>query len=249
MTAAALHSLRKVGVNCITYSTDDPWNPVHRAPWHLAALPLYDTIFSTRRACVQDFKRLGCADVRYLPFGYDDQLFGVSVDPATEATAETVLFVGGADRDRAEFFRDFLRYGPRPTLAGSYWERYAHTQPLSVGQKTAAELRNLTASAAVNLCLVRRANRDGHVMRSFEIPACGGFMIAEDTAEHRELFGPEGECALYFTGPRDAAEKVNLALADRAGRARMARAAHSRISSQGHTYRDRLRLMLQVAAT
>ena len=123
-------------------------------------------------------------------------------------------------------------------------ERYANTRALSIGLKTASEVRTLTAGAAVNLCLVRRANRDGHVMRSFEIPACGGFMIAEDTVEHRDVFGPEGECVLYFTGPRDAAEQARRALADPAARSLMARAAHQRIVGQGHTYRDRLRQML-----
>jgi spore maturation protein CgeB len=195
---------------------------------------------------LEDFKRLGCADVRYLPFGYDERLFWAAGDPAPEGLTETVLFVGGADRDRAEFFGAFLRHGPRPTLVGGYWERYGNTRALSIGLKTASEVRTLTAGAAVNLCLVRRANRDGHVMRSFEIPACGGFMIAEDTVEHREIFGPEGKCVLYFSSPRDAAEQARRALADPAARSLMARAAHHRIVSQGHTYRDRLRHMLEV---
>jgi hypothetical protein len=248
VSAEALRAFRAAGVRCLNYATDDPWNPVHCASWHLEALPLYDTVFSTRRSNLEDFKRLGCADVRYLSFGYDERLFWAPGDPGPEALAETVLFVGGADRDRVAFFYAFVRHGPRPTLAGGYWERYSHTRPLSIGHKPAEELRTLTAGAGVNLCMVRRANRDGHVMRSFEIPACGGFMIAEDTAEHREIFGPEGECVLYFSGPRDAAEKALRALADPAGRSRMARAAHQRIVSQGHTYRDRLRHMLEVTA-
>jgi spore maturation protein CgeB len=245
ITAPALRALRDGGVRCIAYATDDPWNPAHRAPWYHKALPVYHAVFSPRRSNLDDFRRLGCADVRYLPFAYDDRLFGAPVDsePRPRAAAG-VLFVGGADRDRAEFFHAFLQHGPRPTLVGGYWERYAHTRPLCIGQRTPAELRALTACAAVNLCLVRRANRDGHVMRSFEIPACGGFMIAEDTVEHREIFGPEGECVLYFTGPRGAAEKVGLALADPVGRARMARAAHDRIVGRAHSYRDRLRQMI-----
>jgi spore maturation protein CgeB len=248
ITAEVVRALRDMGVRCIAYSTDDPWNPVHRAPWNLEALPLYDIVFSPRRSNIDDFKRLGCVDVRYLPFAYDERLFAPPVDPAPVVPPNTVLFVGGADRDRAEFFNAFLAHGPRPTLVGGYWERYAQMRPLSIGHKTAAELRKWTAGAAVNLCLVRRANRDGHVMRSFEIPACGGFMIAEDTSEHRDIFGPEGECVLYFSGPRDAAEKVCRALADPADRARMARAAHHRIVGRGHTYRDRLRQMLQSAS-
>jgi spore maturation protein CgeB len=249
ITAEAVRALQDLGVQCVTYSTDDPWNPAHCAAWHLEALPLYDTVFSPRRSNLEDFRRLGCSDVRYLPFGYDERLFGAPTGPALNASAETVLFVGGADQDRAQFFGTFLQHGPRPTLVGGYWECYAHTRPLSLGLRTAAELRGLTASAAINLCLVRRANRDGHVMRSFEIPACGGFMIAEDTAEHRDIFGPEGECVLYFSGPRDAADKVRVALADPAGRSQMACAAHHRIVSQGHTYRDRLAQMLAATAT
>jgi spore maturation protein CgeB len=249
ITAEIVRALQDLRVQCIAYPTDDPWNPAHCAVWHLKALPLYDTVFSPRRSNLDDFRRLGCSDVRYLPFGYDERLFGPFIGPASKALAETILFVGGADQDRAQFFSTFLQHGPRPTLVGGYWERYAHTRPLSIGPRTAAELHGLTAGAAVNLCLVRRANRDGHVMRSFEIPACGGFMIAEDTAEHRDIFGPEGECVLYFSGPRDAAEKVRFALADPAGRSRMACAAHHRIVSQGHTYRDRLAQMLAATAT
>jgi hypothetical protein len=248
ITADALRALRGMGVCCITYATDDPWNPVHRASWHLEALPIYNAVFSPRRSNLDDFRRLRCANVYYLPFAYDERTCGIAGGPPPAGAAETVLFVGGADRDRAQFFSAFLQHGPRPTLVGGYWERYAHTRRLSIGIRIGEELHRLTACAAVNLCLVRRSNRDGHVMRSFEIPACGGFMIAEETEEHRDLFGPEGERVLYFSGPRDAADKVGAALADPAGRSRMAQAAHRMVVSAGHTYRDRLKHMLDAAA-
>ncbi|MEQ1517108.1 MAG: glycosyltransferase [Usitatibacteraceae bacterium] len=132
-----------------------------------------------------------------------------------------------------------------PTLVGAYWDRHADTAKLTLGQMQAAKLSQATARAAVNLCLVRRANRDGHVMRSFEIPAVGGFMIAEDTAEHREIFGPEGECVLYFAGPIEAAAKTKWALAHPDDRRRMAKECHRRITSGAHTYGDRLHTMLE----
>jgi spore maturation protein CgeB len=246
LTARSLAALQRAGIRCVNFSTDDPWNPAHRARWHLEALPLYDTVFTPRRTNVEDLRRLGCRDVRYLPFAYDDRLFGP--EPLRDAaTSADVLFVGGADRDRADFFAAYLGHGPQPTLVGGYWERYSHTLPLSVGQKSAAELRVMTAQAAVNLCLVRRANRDGHVMRSFEIPAVGGFMIAEDTTEHRELFGEESHCVLYFSTPEEAAEKSRWAVAHPLERRRMADVAHALITRGGHTYRHRLQAMLDVA--
>ena len=246
LTAAALERLKAAGVVCINYSTDDPWNRYQRARWHLRALKHYDAVITTRRANVKDFLDLGCSDVRYLPFAYDDELFGTATSPAA-ASPYDVLFVGGADRDRAASMARFMRSGPRVKLVGSYWDRFSETRGCELGHKDSAEARALTAAAAVDLCLVRRANRDGNVMRSFEIPAVGGFMLAEDTPEHRNIFGAEGESVLYFTSPEDAAEKARWCLANPGERQRMASAAHALIISGGHTYRDRLLLMLTVA--
>jgi spore maturation protein CgeB len=247
LTATALAQLKAFGVFSINYSTDDPWNRYQKAAWYLRALKHYATVFTTRRANIKDFRDLGCSDVRYLPFAYDDELFGTTVPPATASTHD-VLFVGGADRDRAEFMAEFMRSGPRVTLVGGYWDRFSETRSCGLGHKDSAEARALTAAALVNLCLVRRANRDGNVMRSFEIPAVGGFMLAEDTLEHREIFGPEGENVLYFTDPETAAEKARWALAHPSDRQRMANAAHRLIAAGKHTYCDRLLQMLTAAA-
>lgn len=249
MTQSALLKLRALGVHSSNYSTDDPFNPVHAARWHLRSLREYDVVFTPRRANVEDLMALGCRDVRYLPFGYDEELFKPPRStPADGDTGEAphVLFVGGADRDRAGFFADFVRVGPKPLLVGSYWERYHDLREVSIGQKPPESLRALTAGAAVNLCLVRRANRDGHVMRSFEIPAVGGFMLAEDTAEHREIFGEEGRCVLYFQSPQQAATKAIWALRNPVDRQRMAAAAHRHVTYGQHTYRHRLQQMLTV---
>ena len=84
-------------------------------------------------------------------------------------------------------------------------------------------------------------------MRSFEIAAIGGCMLAEDTAEHREIFGADGSCVVYFRDAADAAERAGVLLADAGLRTRLATCAHQRISGGGNTYRDRLRCMLEAA--
>jgi hypothetical protein len=45
----------------------------------------------------------------------------------------------------------------------------------------------------MNPCLVRRSNRNGHVLRSSEIAAIGGRIVTEDTVEHPQLLGPDGD--------------------------------------------------------
>lgn len=247
LTATALRTLRAMGMVCVNYSTDDPWNPALRARWHLLVLPEYDAVFTTRRANIANFSDIGCAEVQYLPFGYDEWLFCPRARPLAELTPD-ILFVGGADRDRVSFMSEFLRTGPRVALVGGYWEDFPAMRPYVLGRQAPEALCALTAAAKVNLCLVRRANRDGHVMRSFEIAAVGGCMLAEDTTEHREIFGPDGDAVVYFRSPGEAAERAQLLLADPAERGRLSAAIRTRISSGAHTYRDRLAAILDAAA-
>jgi hypothetical protein len=244
LTASALRTLRAMGIVCVNYSTDDPWNPVLRALWHLRLLPEYDAVFTTRRVNIGNFADIGCGEVHYLPFGYDEWLVCHRAR-TLDGPAPDVLFVGGADRDRFAFMTEFLRTGPRVALIGGYWERFRAMRPYALGRQPPEVLCALTTAAKVNLCLVRRANRDGHVMRSFEIAALGGCMLAEDTAEHREIFGTDGEAVVYFRTPREAAERARLLLADSAERARLSATVRARISSGAHTYRDRLVSILE----
>ena len=239
LTRGVVDALRAAGSKVCNYSTDDPFNPQHKAAWHLANLPSYGTVFTTRTSNVEDLRHLGCRDVRYLPFGFDEAP-GEPGAPGTGETERDVLFVGGADAERADFFREFVTHGATVSVAGGYWERWAPPGARNLGMLGIEEVNVRTARAAVNICLVRRANRDGHVMRSFEIPAAGGFMLAECTPEHRALFGPEGKCVLYFRSPGEAAEKCRWALSHPAERQRMAAAAYGRITGGGHSYRDRL---------
>ena len=244
----ALEELRALGVFCVNYSTDDPWNSGQRAGWFLRALPRYNVVFTPRRANVEDFRSLGCAEVRYLPFAFAPDLFSPPL-PARiggELPREA-LFVGGADDDRVRFFGDCIEAGLRPSLVGDYWDRYPRTRPFAAGRLDPTELVRVTANAVVNICLVRRANRDGHVMRSFEIPAVGGFMVAEDTDEHRALFGADGERVCYFRSPAEAVERTRWAYSHPEERARMAASALALVTGGGHTYRDRLKLMLEAA--
>jgi spore maturation protein CgeB len=211
-------------------------------------LPSYDIVFSTRRSNLEDLQRLGCPKVHYLAFGYDETLFASPVQSG-HTPAHDVLFVGGADADRAAFMTEFMRHGPPVAVAGGYWERYPAFRAYALGIKPPELIRALTVTAKVNLCLVRRANRDGHVMRSFEIAAAGGCMLAQDTDEHREMFGPEGEVVLYFRDAKEAAQRARALLGDSSERKRLAANLHRRIVDGAHTYTHRLATMLGIAST
>lgn len=240
-------ALRMGGVRLVNYLTDDPWQRPVVAAWFIQALPAYCAVYCTKREVVGDLRRAGAEQVEFLPFAYDPELHFVGVGDGAKLDEQgaDVLFVGGGDRDRFPFLRALIKAGLKVVIHGSYWERDSVTKTAWRGQVGPEQLRTSTRSARVCLCLVRRANRDGHVMRTFEIAAMGGCMLAEDTQEHREILGADGECAVFFRDERELVEKARWLLAHPEERSRLVRAAHQRITGGRNTYADRLRTMLE----
>lgn len=243
ITAATLQTLRARGVRCLNFSTDDPWNPVHRSRWALEALPHYDCVYTPRQANLAEFQAIG-ATVRYLPFGYDPKHCQIDAALAKQTPAYELLFVGGADADRKQFMRELLRGGARPSIVGDYWQKSPEFAEFALGMRPPEVLAALTANAAICLILVRRANRDGHVMRSLEAAGTGACLLVEDTPEHRALFGADGEQVRYFTTATEAAQRAQELLADRTQREALRSRLKLSMQQSAHTYRDRLETML-----
>jgi spore maturation protein CgeB len=246
VTREVLLGMQKMGIQVFDYLTDDPWNPGQYSSWFLTALRHYDHIFSPRRANLDDLKQHGCPAVSYLPFAYSEEAHLVSF-PGVEnndPSRPDIVFVGGADSDRVPFMTALIQANFNLQLYGGYWERYTQTRPHACGHVQPRDAQRVTANAKIALCLVRRANRDGHVMRSLEIPAMGGCMLVESTAEHRDLFGEEGKAVLYFQDIPELIQKARWLQDHPEERQRLREAVHRLITTGGHTYRDRLRSML-----
>lgn len=220
-------------VRRVVFLTDDPWNPEFSAKWFFEALPHYDVVFTPRRANMNDLRKHGCRDVRYLPFGYDPRHF--HADPQTKTV--DAFFAGGADDERIAFLTPLLTGEFKVELAGDFWGKYFATRDFAAGHFDPDQLRRATARAHVNICMVRAANRDGHVMRSLEIPAVGGAMLVQDTEEHRALFGDD---VMYFNTAKGLEARFRSLMTDASLREKLAARVHARITGGGHTYRDRL---------
>lgn len=250
LDAEALHSAGRSAVVRMNFLTDDPWNSSHRASWFMRALPRYDVVFSPRRANLEDLRRAGCDKVIYLPFAYEPAIHFPEAPAGPqeqEKYASDVVFAGGADAERVPYLAALIQAGVRVGLYGGYWGRYPETRAFDRGLASSGALRKAVGAARIALCLVRRANRDGHAMRTYELAAMGACILAEDTEEHREILGAEGVSAVYFRSIPEMLERVRELLRDAAWRNRLASAVRTRICSEGNTYRDRLDTMLRFA--
>jgi spore maturation protein CgeB len=190
--------------------------------------------------------------VRYLPFAYAPGLhFCERPDNSEEAArfCADVVFAGGADADRVPLVNRLIRERFDVALYGGYWNRFPATRPCARGRAAPSTLRKAIGGSKVALCLVRRANRDGNAMRTFEVAAMGACMLAEYTEEHREILGEDGDAVVYFRTPDEMVDRLRWLVSHDYERRRLGAAVHTRITSRPNTYRDRLKTMMDAVAS
>ena len=243
-----LEMCRRTKIRTSIFLTDDPWNMQLRNQFLMSVLKHYAVVFTPRRANIDQLSVLGCRKVRYLPFGYDNDLFHpVALSEFNAHLHKSdVMFAGGADADRLPYISALIDGGLNVGLYGGYWDRFSKTRQISRGLASTDVVRKAIATCKVALCLVRRANRDGHVMRTFEVPAVGACMLTEDSPEHREIFGEDGQNVFYFNSLENMVERCRWLISHPNETARLSASAHRLITEGANTYRDRLDQMLEV---
>jgi len=248
--ARGLGALGKAGVIRANFSTDDPWNPANGARWFRRALPQYDIIFTPRQSNVEDFRRLGCSRVEYLPFAFEPSVhFPETPNPhVAPRFACDISFIGHGDVDRLPYVEALAGAGIDVRVFGGGWVRYPRWRSRWGGIVLDGDYRQAVAHAKLQLCLVRRANRDGHVMRSFELAAMRSCILAEDTPDHRAIYGPPAdETVTYFSTPAEMVAEAKRLLEDRSLRDEMANRVFEKVVERSkNTYRDRLEHMVAV---
>jgi spore maturation protein CgeB len=251
-TPAALEAVKKAGGSMlVNWATDDPFNRADNSRELLNSIPLYDLYVCTKKDIMRDVRRAGCANVAYVRFGYKPEVHF----PEAAVTAEErerfacdVMFIGGCDAHRTAYFEALIRAVPEVKLRlyGMYWERVRALRQYARGFAVGRDYRLAVGGAKIAANLVRHANRDDHVMRTFEIPACGGFMLTERSATHDELFS-DNAGAVLFDSPDDFAAKVRSYLGRDEDRAVIAAAGYRRITQGRNSYRDRLAEIVEAA--
>ena len=238
---ATVRALRNEGMRVVNWLTDDPWNAAHKAPWFVETIPEYDVVFTPRSAITDDLRAAGARAVEMMPFAYCSSCH-FAARRYDERSA--VSFVGGADADRVGYMRALIKAGVDLELYGGYWNEKRGLGDSARGFVDTAGYRAVVAGTAVSLCLVREANRDAHVMRSYELPAMRACILAQDTPDHRELYGADGETVRYFSSEADVAARAQELLRDGAERERLAVAVHSRVVRPENSYYARLESLL-----
>ena len=233
----------------VHYNPDDPFGAI-RSGWKtfLRSAPFYDVNFVSREENLGEYKSLGCKNVYRFYRGYYPKLHW----PITLSEMERkkyssdVCFIGTWETERENYLVHLVKNGIPVNIWGRYWNRGKHWNLLKSSIKGIAlwgeEYVKGLCYSKICLCFLRKQNRDQQNSRTFEIPACGGFMLAERTNEHLELF-EEGKEAEFFENENELLDKINYYLSHPEERKKIAAAGRKRCLASGYSCQDRVREM------
>jgi hypothetical protein len=249
-------------IRLVHYSPDDMYGKHNQSRSYLSGIPVYDLHVTTKSYNVAELYNMGARAVLFVNNAFCSGVHRPMSVSGTERAAfgGPVGFIGAFESYRAEAIWFLVCNGIQVRVWGAVrgggWLKWGASH---VHSNLRIESRALfgdeyakgICSFDINLCFLRRLNRDLQTTRSVEIPACGAFMLAERTQEHEALFTENREvsffatreellqkCRYYLEHPL---ERESIALAGRR------RCIESDYSYEGHVMRVLARLADQEA--
>jgi glycosyltransferase involved in cell wall biosynthesis len=239
LRAATLSSLRKQGIALYNYYPDT--SVFAHGSLLPEALPEYDCVFFTKKFLDKDVRaRIPLRQSVFLPHGYDPELHKPHEldERDREQYGHDVGFVGTYTSQKEQLLMKLVRSKPDIDLHiwGNQWAENCQAEGLKKlikgaplnGTSYAKALGGFRINLGIMSGLVSGASQgDETTTRTYEIPACRGFMLHERTSEVLELFKEDKEIAC-FNSVDELAQKIDYYLAHEEERKAIAAAGHKR---------------------
>lgn len=226
--------------------TDDPFGKFSRS-WRLfkKTVSQYDIAFVQREINIGELKSIGVKNVALCYRSYDPEYNRpLQLDAADlEHHYTKVGFVGSYEEPRASYIAYLIENGIPVSVTGAGWvdQRYWNIiQPFYKGPFVYGD-DYIKALCGMDIALhfLRHANRDEQDSRTFEIPSCSVFMLAEKSNAHLSLFEDKKE-AVFFETKEELLEKVKYYLTNEEERNKIAEAGLERCKNSGYSHKDRM---------
>ncbi|MEP7278878.1 MAG: glycosyltransferase [Bacteroidota bacterium] len=239
-----LADLKKSNTLLVHFTPDTAFRG-NRSKLFNRALPLYDYCITTKSFELDDYKKAGAHKILYCTQGYDPQLHKPYHDFAEK---KGVVFIGQQEAWREAAIAKLVEKKIGVTVAGAGWTSFAnkyknnpHLQYKGCGLFHEEYAKTISAGL-IGLGLLSRKFPEKHTTRTFEIPACGTALAAEDNEETRQFYTDEE--VLYFTGLAEMTEKIEYYLHHKALLNTLIENGHNKVVRGGFDYPGILKKLL-----
>lgn len=237
-----LSKIKKNNLNTkiISWSLDDMYALHNRSRFYTNGLQYYDNVFTTKSYNIKELKLLGAEKIEFLYQAFSKKYHKKSKNCLSVKYKADVLFIGFAELERFNTLNYLAENGIKIEIFGSNWHKkefknYHKNLTIHPFDLIGDDYSNEISCSKISLCFLRKVNRDLHTSRSIEIPACGGFMIAERTDEHLQLF-EENKEAVYFESDAELLKKIKYYLENDSERILIAENGYKKCIEEDYSY-------------
>lgn len=241
---------KETGAQIIHY-TPDPIFLYHKSHLFKACIPLYDILFTTKKFELPLYKRANAQKVILTLPGYAKHRFYPRDTSKYEIDkyGADISLIGHYEKHYLRCLKYLSRSRANIKVWGPGWEKYGKYRRWAKSFIRGDgiwgdEYPIAICCAKMCLGLLSKIIPETVTTRSFEIPACSVFMLAERTEDHLQLF-EEGIEAEYFKGEEELFDKAKYYLGHPTERNKIAAAGRERCIKSGYSYHDRIRMMLK----
>lgn len=240
-----LSDLRKMGIKTANYNPDHPFLFSTNGSGNqnvTDAIGLYDLHFCYSRSVQQRIEQEFGIKTAFLPFAYElSQADFDLVEREAQAEIPAACFIGNPDPIRVAHLEALVKAGLPVHVYGYDWDKHLtpsaglHIHPVVLGLDFWRTMR----SYRLQVNVFRPHNEGSHNMRTFEVPAVGGIMLAPDSPEHRDFFAV-GQEVFTYQNLGELVEKAKYVIGMPASEAAGFRLrARERSVQSGYSYADR----------
>ena len=246
--ASTLQEFRKKQPNAkiIGYSPDNMVLRHNQSQQYIESIPFYDYLVTNKSYIIEDLTKLGAKNVIFV-----NNTFEPSFHHKYDLTLVDKLrlggdvgFIGMWEKERCKSIVYLATHGIKVRVWGdNRWQAFKNISPnLQIEDKClfSDDYCKALASFRINLCFLRKMNFDQQTTRTVEIPACGGFMLAERTKEHLNLF-EEGKEAAFFSSNEELLEMCQYYLDHENERRQIAEAGYQRCLTSDYSNEGMIR--------
>ena len=249
-----VRSMQRIGKRVAIFHADNPLPPhYNNRPETLLSAKESDLYLIWSERLAQELRDVGIKKVAYMPFGWDPEIFPYQQN-LKQGTWPGAVFIGGWDREREEFLNEVSAHVPLHIYGPSYWgnrtKRNSRSRKHWMGQSlTMTSAAQTIREAAVTLNILRtqhsiESEPTGVIMRHFEVPGAGGFLLSSISDDASKLFEKQKH-ADYFSNVRECISLCKHYIRADAERRDLAERGHDLISKK-HKYINRAKEIIDL---
>jgi len=233
-------------IKIVCFNPDNPYNSNSCNQNIVDSIKKYDKYFIWSKQLKKKIKDKESIPTYYLPFAADLELHNKTYFNNLD-TKYGVTFIGNWDEEREKWLSE-IKNKQKLILFGNNWSFKLKSKELlkcASGAIINNEFVKVAQQSIINLNILRIQNKNSNNMRTFELPASGGFCLHEYSEEVEELF-EEGKEIEFYRNSQELNDKIDFYINNPESAKKIAENGYNRLISSNYTYDKRVDQILEI---